>query len=117
MADDTAPPARDTRQQKARSTIRFMNASETRLDQARGERAEAIVARHVLALFERIPALCGFSVRHDLGGIDVSVCTWPGHDAEDDLYEELMQALNDIAEERPDAVQLLRGRTFARAIH
>lgn len=94
-----------------------MNASEPRLDQARREHAEGVVARHVLALFERIPALCGFSVRPDLEGIDVSVCTWPGHDAEHDLYEELTQALNDLAEERPDAVQLLRGRTFARAIH
>jgi len=97
--------------------MRIMNASETRLDQARRQQIEAVVARHVLALFERIPALCGFSVRPDLEGIDVSVSTWPGHDAEHHLYEELMHTLNDLVEERPDAVQLLRGRTFARSIH
>jgi len=28
-----------------------------------------------------------------------------------------MQSLVDLAEERPEAVQLLRGRTFARAVH
>ena len=28
-----------------------------------------------------------------------------------------MQSLVDLAEERPEAVQLMRGRTFARAVH
>ncbi|HET9472669.1 MAG TPA: hypothetical protein VFO82_02180 [Steroidobacteraceae bacterium] len=31
--------------------------------------------------------------------------------------QEIMQALADLAEERPDAVEVLRGRTFARAFH
>ena len=29
----------------------------------------------------------------------------------------MMQSLVDLAEERPEAVQLMRGRTFARAVH
>jgi hypothetical protein len=29
----------------------------------------------------------------------------------------VMQSLADLAEERPDAVQLMRGRSFARAVH
>ena len=34
-----------------------------------------------------------------------------------DLYDEVMQSLVDLAEELPEAVQLMRGRTFARAVH
>ena len=33
------------------------------------------------------------------------------------LSAEVVFALVDLAEERPDAVQLMRGRTFARAVH
>jgi hypothetical protein len=29
----------------------------------------------------------------------------------------VMQSLVDLAEKRPEAVQLIRGRTFARAVH
>ena len=43
--------------------------------------------------------------------------TGPGYAAGRELYEEVMQSLVDLAEERPQAVQLLRGRTFARAVH
>ena len=34
-----------------------------------------------------------------------------------DLYEEVMQSLVEFAEEPPEAVPLMRGRTFARAVH
>jgi hypothetical protein len=61
--------------------------------------------------------LSGFSLRADLEFADVAVHTWPGYTAGADLYQELVQALADLAEERPDAVELMRGRTFARAIH
>jgi hypothetical protein len=33
------------------------------------------------------------------------------------VYDEVMQSLLELAEERPEAVQLMRGRTFARAVH
>jgi hypothetical protein len=109
------PP--DTRRRRARFTVRIMKPSENRLSEERRQHTEAIVARHVDALFQRLPMLCGFSVRQDLELIDVAVCTWPGYTAGEDLYDDLVQALADLAEERPDAVQLLRGRTFARALH
>ena len=48
---------------------------------------------------------------------ELSVFTWPGYGAGRDLYEEVMQSLVDHAEKRPEAVQLMRGRTFARAVH
>ena len=47
----------------------------------------------------------------------LSVFTCPGYTAGRDLYEEGMHLLVDLALERPDAVQLMRGRTFARAVH
>jgi hypothetical protein len=80
-------------------------------------RTEAIVEEHVHALFQRMPMLSGFSLRHDLEFADVAVHTWPGHSAGADLYQELVETLAEIAEERPEAVELLRGRTFARALH
>ena len=41
----------------------------------------------------------------------------PGCSADRSLYEEVMQSLVALAEERPEAVQLMRGRTFARTVH
>ena len=94
-----------------------MKASENRVREERRSRAEAIVEEHVHALFRRLPMLSGFSLRHDLEFADVVVHSWPGYTASAEFYQELVQALADLAEERPDAVELLRGRTFARSLH
>jgi len=94
-----------------------MKTPEQRLREARRPDTEAAVANHLAALFERMPMLCGFVLRHDFEIAEVSVCTWPGYTAGQDLYDDLLQALADFAEERPEAVQLMRGRSFARAIH
>jgi hypothetical protein len=61
--------------------------------------------------------LAGFWLRPDLEVDELSVFTWPGCTAGRDLYEEVMRSLVDLAEERPEAAQLMRGRTFARAVH
>lgn len=94
-----------------------MKASETRLQDESRSRAEAVVEEHVHALFRRLPMLSGFSLRDDLEFADVAIHAWPGYNAGADFYQELVEALSDLAEERPDAVELMRGRTFARAIH
>ena len=94
-----------------------MKPSEQRLNEARRQRTEAIVARHVYELFQRLPMLCGFWLRPDLELAELSVFNWPGCTAGMDVYEEVMQSLVDLAEERPEALQLMRGRTFARAVH
>jgi hypothetical protein len=93
-----------------------MKPSEQRLIEARRQHTEAIVARHLSELFQRLPMLAGFWLRPDLEVEELSVI-WPGYTAGQDLYEEVMQSLAEIAEERPEAVQLMRGRTFARAVH
>jgi len=92
-----------------------MKISEQRMNEARRQNTEAIVAQHVHELFQRLPMLSGFWLRPDLEVAELSIFTWPGYTR--DLYEEVMQSLVDLAEERPEAVQLMRGRTFARAVH
>jgi hypothetical protein len=94
-----------------------MKTSETRLQEERRQHAEAAVEAHVHALFSRLPMLSGFSLRQDLEFADVAVQTWPGYTVGADFYQELVEALAGLAEERPDAVELIRGRTFARALH
>jgi hypothetical protein len=80
-------------------------------------RSEALVEEHFRALFRRMPMLTGFALRQDLEVDEITFHTWPGYTARQELYEELMQALADLAEERPESIEVLRGRTFARAFH
>ncbi len=94
-----------------------MKPSEQGLSEARRDHTEAIVARHMHELFKRLPMLSGFWLRPDLEVAELSVFTWPGYTAGRDLYEAVMQSLDEFAEELPEAVQLMRGRTFARAVH
>ena len=94
-----------------------MKISEQCLNEAHHQQTEAIVARHMDALFQRLPMLSGFWLRPDLELAELAVFSWPGYAADIHLYEEVMQSLVDLAEELPEALQLMRGRTFARAVH
>ena len=93
-----------------------MKPSEQRLSEARRQHTEAVVARHLHQLFQRLPMLSGFWLRPDLKVAEV-VFTWPGYTAGRDLCDQVTQSLVELAEERPEAVELMRGRTFARALH
>jgi hypothetical protein len=77
---------------------------------------ETIVTRHVRDMFKRLPMLAGFWLRPDLEA-EISVVSWPGCDAGPGLYQQVMRSLVSLAEERPEAVALMSGRTFARALH
>ena len=94
-----------------------MKPSEQRLSEVRRQHTEAVIAQRVEQLFQRLPMLSGFWLRPNLELAELSVFTWPGYTAGPDLYEEVMQSLVDVAEERPDALPLMCGRTFARAMH
>jgi hypothetical protein len=94
-----------------------MKPPQRRQGEARRQHTEAIVATHADELFQRAPMLSGFWLRPDLEVAEMSVFTWPGSTAGRDLYEEVMHSLVDLALERPDAVKLMCGRTFARAVH
>jgi hypothetical protein len=85
-------------------------------EQIRRERLDALIAGRIAALFRRLPVLSGFVVQDDLMIAEVATHSWPGHAVDADIHVQIADALGDIVEERPDAVELLRGRTFARAI-
>ena len=68
-------------------------------------------------LFQRNPALCGFSVREDLSFSNVSCHPeLPGEEARE-LCDEISATLHQLLEESPEVARLLPGRTFARIFH
>jgi len=81
-------------------------------------RTEADLAACTQALFGRWPELGGFSLRTD-GSFRVEVTCFPalGRESEDALFDDISGALAALVEDRPEAAELLRGRTFARALH
>jgi len=93
-----------------------MKPSESRLQEIRRERVEAVIDGRVGALFRRIPVLCGFALKADLQPMEVAVHSWPGYVAGEELYGDIVAMLEDLIQERPDAIELLRGRTFARQL-
>jgi hypothetical protein len=84
-------------------------------DDAQRKRTEALVTRHLHDLFERLPTLAGFRLRDDLMVDDLAVVSWPGTGRY--LDEIVMRSLVELAERHPEAVELMRGRTFARILH
>ena len=68
-------------------------------------------------LFQRYPALCGFSVKEDLSFSNVACHPALVGDEAQILCEEISAALSELVEERPEAAELLRGRTLARVFH
>ena len=81
--------------------------------------AQADLQALVASLFQRFPALVGFSIdeasRPDLRFSHV--VTFPGYIAPTELMNEIAVPLLELLEEEPDARELLRGRTFARSLH
>ena len=68
-------------------------------------------------LFQRYPALCGFSVQHDLSFSHIACHPMLEGDQAQELAEEISAALHGLVDERPEAAELLRGRTLARVFH
>jgi hypothetical protein len=85
-------------------------------DDAQRKRTEALVARHIRELFARLPGLAGFRLRDDLMVDDLSVFSWSVASSQG-LEGIVLQSLVDLAERNPEAVVLMRGRTFARSLH
>ena len=75
-----------------------------------------LVTRHLRELFNRLPTLAGFRLRSDLMVADVSVVSWSNGTPIRRLHVIVMQALVELAECHPEAVELMRGRTFARSL-
>ena len=70
-------------------------------------------------LFGHLPMLCGFHVAQDLSSlVEVTFYGSRGAAAPSELVNEICSALEDLVDDlSDDAVELLRGKTFARAIH
>lgn len=94
-----------------------MNALHDRVYDRGLERLEADLAASVAALFRRCPPLCGFTVDGELC-VEQLAC----HPALDKrraaiIAEEIVRAFSELVDEEPETAELIRGRTFARAIH
>jgi hypothetical protein len=94
-----------------------VSARTFRDEDAQRRRMEALVTRHLRELFERLPMLAGFRLRSDLMVADVSVVNWPTRTSIGRLHVIVMKVLVELAECHPEAVELMRGRTFARKLH
>ena len=71
-------------------------------------------------LFSRCPELSGFSVRGDDGELfvsDVGIAPRLSPEQYGEIYQDIALTLSELLEERPEAGELLRGRTFARTLH
>jgi hypothetical protein len=84
---------------------------------------EADVSSRLEPIFRAWPMLRGFAVRmpQAAGGeivlSDVACFPALAESEADELYGAISQALLEIVDERPEALPLLRGRTFARVLH
>jgi len=100
------------------------------LDSERAWRAaDADLAMQMEALFARCPELCGFSVQvkvcaegnpqgeEELFVTAISISPRLGKEQYGDIFEQIADTLTALISERPEAHSLLRGRTFARAVH
>jgi hypothetical protein len=83
-------------------------------------------------LFERCPALCGFSVRDpadlpdnctrsdsgsDLFVTDIGISPRLGAEQYGEIFNEIFATLTEVLAEEPAAGERLKGRTFARILH
>jgi hypothetical protein len=71
----------------------------------------------IQALFRRCPALCGFSLDRELFIADVACHPALDRQRAAMLAEEIADALSELVAEDPEALERIRGRTFARSLH
>jgi len=89
------------------------------------------LSTRIEALFDRCPALCGFSVRDpadipdsctrsDAGGdlfvTDIGISPRLGADQYGEIFNEIFSTLSELLADEPEAGDQLRGRTFARTL-
>jgi hypothetical protein len=96
------------------------------------EPIEEDLAVRIVAIFERCPQLCGFTVQdssalpeelrsvaleRELVVSDIGVYPFLNADQCEQIYNEIAVALLDFIFERPAGKDMLRGRTFVRNLH
>src|SRR5262245_37902392 len=93
------------------------------------EAAGEDVSAKIDDLFDRCPDLSGFSVQakvcaegntpgeEELFVTAIGICPRISKDQYGEIFEQISTMLTELLSERPEAHTLLRGRTFARALH
>jgi hypothetical protein len=76
---------------------------------------ESVLDARLRRLFLHTGTLWAFTLSEDLRLADV--VQWPPYGAESDLIAAIDETLTSFADDHPDAVESLRGRTFARMLH
>lgn len=96
-----------------------MKALSHRTPTARSARSQALIEARVREVFKRVPLLLGFSLDSELRISEAEVGTWPGCEWSDRVCGEIGAAIDELVARIEDegASELLRGRTFARALH
>jgi hypothetical protein len=109
-----------------------MKALHDRTQNLQRESVAAHLAALVAAIFEQYPFLCGFSVQEratatedrtkvplpgELCVAEVSVVTPPELRVTQAFCNQVADILAELMDEQPDVIDLLAGRTFARAFH
>jgi hypothetical protein len=95
-----------------------MNARLHGLDDPKRLRFEADLADRLAVLFRDCPALCGFTVEGDLTEPDNITChLLDSYGEAEKIVGKVAGLVLEMVEEEPQAVELLRGRTFARVLH
>jgi hypothetical protein len=83
-------------------------------EDAQRQPMDARVARRLRELFARLPALAAFRLRTDLMVADVAAVDESNGNPIWRLHVCVTQALVELAECEPEALALMRGRTFER---
>lgn len=100
------------------SRLNSRSVAPERLDAER-RRIEEDFAARMKALFERCPALYGFTIPDHSEPMpsNVAICPLLGPAQCDEICYEIAAALLAFLSERPAAEEMLRGRTVARTLH
>ena len=94
-----------------------MNALHDRVHDVQRLRLEADLAARIEALFWRWPVLCGFSVDGELFVANLACHLTLDDEQAETLRDQIALELCQLLDEKPEAVGLLAGRTFARTLH
>src|SRR5262249_33676029 len=87
-----------------------------RADVEEGSERMAIFTERIAALFERLPVLCGFHVTEGLAVVEITF-HHGGLRSAREARERICVTLEELLDDVDHGVELLRGKTFARAIH
>jgi hypothetical protein len=68
-------------------------------------------------LFRDSPLLCGFSIDRELAAVDVTCSARLHGTTLANLRDSIEETVQDLLRQRPEARELVCGRTFARRVH